>query len=173
MASIPTQNYLTFDVQCFPLNGNDAIPCNIYLFISLAAFDQFVNGSRSSSLWLTPPSVLNTTQQVILQNYPCQFNVVTGGTGVFAITNEKNNNGSINVQYNYKISPIVVKLPNSVGPNFNWSPLIILSVSIICVIVLVGLFFFIIMALHNRRRKNNGETGYLPVQTSDHMYERV
>jgi len=173
MAQIPTQNYLTFDVQCFPLSGTEPIPCSIYLFISLAAFDQFVNGSRSSSLWLTPPSVLNSTQQVIQQNYPCQFDVVTGGTGIFAIVSEKNNAGSVNVRYNYAISPIVVKLPNSTSPDFIWSPLIILTVSIVFVVVVVSFIFFVMMALHNRRRKDNGATGYLPIQTSDPMYERV
>ena len=169
---------MTFDVDCTPVPPAVNTPCSIYLFKSQDDFNSYVNGSRSQSLWLTPPTILGTTKQEIVQSFPCSFNGSLNpntATGVFAIVNEIGTGGSITVLYNYEADPIVLPPPL---PNVDLFFIIFFSIgaAIIALIAIIACTCLFLFLIHKRRRKAQKapeDIGYNLIKSAEVSEQRL
>eukprot|EP01080_Neovahlkampfia_damariscottae_P001442 gene1442-12061_t len=98
---IPVHTLLTFDIDCSPVNSIDDVPCEVYLFKSESALNQWDKGQRTDSLWFDPPSRFNiTTQTITYHHYVSSVNQSTNA--FLLIYNNVANKASVSMEYNYR-----------------------------------------------------------------------
>lgn len=66
---IPAEVKLTFDVDCTAVNSQKEVPCEVYLLKDASYFESWDKGVRDRSLWFVPPTELNATKQLIVQDF--------------------------------------------------------------------------------------------------------